>query len=120
MADLELTFLPGGEAISAETMTAALSTGLFVVMWNYMGWELPSAAGDEVVNPRKTYPAAMTLVLIAAILTYTIPTIGGIMGGGGDDGRTIIWGIEATTDEGIIAEVEPITVTLLEIWNPGE
>ena len=115
----ELTFLPGGEAISPETMTAALSTGLFVVMWNYMGWELPSAAGDEVVNPRKTYPAAMTLVLIAAILTYTIPTLGGMMGGGGDDGRTIIWGIEATTDEGIIAEVEPYGFTAqdLESWG---
>jgi amino acid transporter len=114
-----LTFLPGGEAASAETLTAALSTGLFVVMWNYMGWELPSAAGDEVVNPRKTYPAAMTLVLIAAILTYTIPTIGGMMGGGGDDGRTIIWGIEATTDEGIIAEVEPYGFTAedLESWG---
>ncbi len=115
----ELTFLPGGEGINSTTLTAALSTGLFVVMWNYMGWELPSAAGDEVVNPRKTYPAAMTLVLIAAILTYTIPTLGGMMGGGGDDGSTIIWGIEATTDEGIIAEVADygITAEQMESWG---
>ncbi len=35
-----------------------------------MGWELPTAAGDEVVNPKKTYPLAMVLVLVAAIATY--------------------------------------------------
>jgi amino acid transporter len=114
-----LPFLPAGEAVSAGSLTAALSTGLFVVMWNYMGWELPSAAGDEVVNPRKTYPAAMGLVLVAAILTYTIPTFGGIMGGGGDDGRYLIWGVEATTDEGIIAEVADYGVTeeKLQSWG---
>jgi amino acid transporter len=49
-----LPFLPEG-----ETLGGALSVGLFVVMWNYMGWELPAAAGDEIVNPRKTYPRAM-------------------------------------------------------------
>ena len=46
-----LPFLAGEDGL-----ISALSVGLFVVMWNYMGWELPSAAGDEIVNPRKTYP----------------------------------------------------------------
>jgi amino acid transporter len=85
----ELPFLAGG-----QTLIPALSTGLFVVMWNYMGWELPSAAGDEIVNPRKTYPRAMALVLVAAILTYALPTIAGLYGGGGDNGRYQLWGIE--------------------------
>ncbi|MGQ9767235.1 MAG: APC family permease, partial [Anaerolineae bacterium] len=44
-----------------QSLVAAFSTGLFVVMWNYMGWELPTAAGDEIVNPKKTYPRAMAL-----------------------------------------------------------
>src|SRR3972149_9930257 len=56
-----LPFLPEG-----ETVGGALSVGLFVVMWNYMGWELPGAAGGEGVNTRKTHPRAMLLVLIAA------------------------------------------------------
>ena len=30
---------------------------MFVVMWNYMGWELPAAAGDEVVNPKQNISA---------------------------------------------------------------
>jgi amino acid transporter len=92
-----LPFIGGG-----QTLTAALSTGLFVVMWNYMGWELPTSAGDEIVNPRKTYPRAMLLVLIAAILTYMLPLLGGLYGGAADDGRYQLWGIEeANQDEGI-------------------
>jgi amino acid transporter len=101
----ELPFLPQG-----ESMIGALSTGLFVVMWNYMGWELPSVANDEVVNPRKTYPRAMTLVLIAAILTYAIPTIGGLYGGGADNGTYQLWGIEGG-DEGIGPVLEEYGVT---------
>ena len=84
-----LPFLAGD-----QSLIAALSTGLFVVMWNYMGWELPAAAGDEIVNPRKTYPKAMILVLVAAIATYALPLVGGLYGGGADDGRYQLWGIE--------------------------
>ena len=48
-------------------------------MWNYMGWELPTAAGDEVVNPKRTYPLAMVLVLVATIATYSIPMVAGLI-----------------------------------------
>jgi amino acid transporter len=72
----------------------ALSTGIFVAMWNFMGWELPAAAGDEIVNPKKTYPLAMVLVLVAAIATYSLPTIAGLYGGAGEEGRYQMWGIE--------------------------
>jgi len=74
----------------------ALSTGLFVAMWNFMGWELPTAAGDEIVNPKKTYPLAMILVLVATIATYSIPTIAGLYGGAGEDGKYQLWGLEAS------------------------
>lgn len=84
-----LPLLPEG-----ETLVGALSTGLFVAMWNFMGWELPTAAGDEIVNPKRTYPLAMLLVLIAAVATYTLPTLGGLYGGAGEDGRHQLWGIE--------------------------
>ncbi len=85
-----------------QSLIGAFSTGLFVVMWNYMGWELPAAAGDEIVNPKKTYPRAMALTLIAAILTYALPVLGGLYGGAGDDGRYQLWGIEEYAEgEGI-------------------
>jgi amino acid transporter len=84
-------FMPDG-----QSLVGALSTGLFVVMWNYMGWELPSVAGDEIVSPKKTYPRAMALVLIAAIVTYALPVTAGLFGGAGDNGRWQLWGIEAS------------------------
>lgn len=86
---ISLPFLPPG-----ESLMGALSTGLFVAMWNFMGWELPTAAGDEIVNPKKTYPLAMILVLFAAIATYSIPTIAGLYGGAGENGQYQLWGIE--------------------------
>jgi amino acid transporter len=91
---IHIPFLPGGEEVNFGSLMGALSTGIFVAMWNFMGWELPTAAGDEIVNPKKTYPAAMALVLVAAIATYSIPTIAGLYGGAGEDGKYQLWGIE--------------------------
>ncbi len=93
-ATAALPFLPEG-----ATITAALSTGLFIAMWNYMGWELPAAAGDEIVSPRKTYPRAMALTLVAAIATYSLPVVAGLYGGAGADGRWQVWGIETSNEQ---------------------
>jgi amino acid transporter len=88
-----LPFMPAG-----KNLTGALSTGIFVIMWNYMGWELPTAAGDEIVNPKRTYPLAMLFVLIAAIATYAIPTLAGLYGGAGEKGRYFLWGQEEAVE----------------------
>jgi amino acid transporter len=99
---IHLPFLPGGVPVNMSSLTAALSTGIYVAMWNFMGWELPTAAGDEIINPKKTYPIAMVLVLVAAIATYSIPTVAGLYGGAGEDGKYQLWGIEEyTSGEGI-------------------
>jgi amino acid transporter len=110
---MSIPMLPEG-----ESLVGALGTGLFVVMWNYMGWELPSAAGDEIVNPKKTYPRAMGLVLIAAIITYALPVVGGLFGGGGAEGRYQLWGIEGD-EEGIgpILEEYGVSGEQLETWG---
>jgi amino acid transporter len=110
-----IPFLPVG-----ENLTGAISTGIFVVMWNYMGWELPTAAGDEIVNPKKTYPRAMVLVLIAAILTYMLPALAGLYGGAGEGGRYQVWGIEeANSGEGIGPVMEGYGVTANQIQQIG-
>jgi amino acid transporter len=94
---VQLPLMPQG-----ENLFSALSVGLFVVMWNFMGWELPTAAGDEIVNPKRTYPLAMLLVLIAAIATYMIPTLAGLYGGAGENSKYLLWGQEeAVEGEGI-------------------
>jgi amino acid transporter len=110
-----LPFLPPG-----ESLLGALSTGLFVAMWNFMGWELPTAAGDEIVNPKRTYPLAMVLVLFAAIATYALPTIGGLYGGAGDDGKYQLWGIEEyESGEGIGPVLEDYGITEEQINRWG-
>jgi amino acid transporter len=86
--------------------TGAFALGLWVVMWNYMGWELPTSAGDEIVKPKRTYPLAMALVLIAAIATYALPTVSALYGGAGEDNRVMLWGLEESeTDAGIGADL---------------
>jgi amino acid transporter len=84
-----MTLLPQGVGL-----TSAFSLGLWVVMWNYMGWELPTSAGDEIVKPKRTYPLAMVLVLIAAVAVYALPTVAGLYGGAGDNNKVAAWGLE--------------------------
>ncbi len=110
---ISLPLLPQGESV-----IGALSVGLFIVMWNYMGWELPAAAGDEIVNPKKTYPRAMTLVLIAAIATYALPVAATLYGGAGEGGRFQLWGIEGD-EEGIGPVLEEYGVTSEQIAEFG-
>lgn len=115
-----MPFLPGGEPVTFSSLMGALSTGIFVAMWNFMGWELPTAAGDEIVNPKRTYPIAMVLVLVAAIATYAIPTITGLYGGAGEDGKYQLWGIEEyESGEGIGAVLDDYGVPpeQVEAWG---
>jgi amino acid transporter len=91
---IALPLLPLGAAPTAANLYKFFSVGLFVAMWNFMGWELPTVAGSEIVKPKRTYPLAMVLVLIAAIATYSIPTIAGLYGGAGADGKYLVWGQE--------------------------
>jgi len=90
----QMTLLPQGAAVTPSNLYKFFSVGLFVAMWNFMGWELPTVAGSEIVKPKRTYPLAMVLVLIAAIATYSIPTVAGLYGGAGDNGSAIVWGQE--------------------------
>ncbi len=116
-----MVFLPNNAEISGSSLLAALSVGLYVAMWNFMGWELPTAAGDEIKEPKKTYPRAMVLVLIAAILSYSIPTLAGLYGGAGENGSYMMWGIEeANPGEGIGPVLAENGVTEEQIVAWGE
>ena len=117
---IHLPFLPNGEAVSFKTLIPALGTGIYVAMWNYMGWELPTAAGDEVVNPKKTYPLAMVLVLVATVATYTIPTVAGLYGGAGENDKYTIWGLDASDPSiGIIGDLTAPDATDAQVAEVG-
>jgi amino acid transporter len=118
---IHLPFLPNGEDVNINSLIPALSTGIYVAMWNYMGWELPTAAGDEIVNPKKTYPLAMTLVLVATIATYSIPMVAGLYGGAGDNGKYQIWGLDATDQNvGIVGDLAPADATDAQIKDVSD
>lgn len=112
---VSLPLLPEG-----QTMWGAFSVGLFIAMWNYMGWELPSSAGGEIVNPRRTYPLAMALTLLATIFTYALPVSAGLFGGAGQEGKYQLWGIEENeTGEGIGVALEDYGVTGEQLTSWG-
>jgi amino acid transporter len=103
---ISLPFLASGDAVTFGALIPALGTGIYVAMWNFMGWELPTAASDEVVNPKRTYPIAMVLVLVATIASYSIPTVAGLYGGAGENGKYQLWGLEASDEEvGIVGDL---------------
>jgi len=118
-ATIQLPFLASGDAVTFGALVPALGTGIYIAMWNFMGWELPTAAGDEVVNPKRTYPIAMVLVLLAAIASYSIPTVAGLYGGAGEDGKYQLWGLEASDEEvGIVGDLagEDASQEQLDEW----
>jgi amino acid transporter len=47
-----------------------------VLMFQYVGFELPSSAGDEMKNPQKDVPWAISGSAVAAILLYGVPILG--------------------------------------------
>jgi amino acid transporter len=51
----------------------SLATAILVAMWNYMGWDNASTVAQEVENPRRNYPLAMTATAAVVALSYIIP-----------------------------------------------
>jgi amino acid transporter len=53
----------------------AFGAGLFVIMWNYMGWDGLSTVAGEIENPRRDYPRALAITIPAITLIYMLPTL---------------------------------------------
>ncbi len=56
----------------------AMTGGLFVVMWNYLGWEGVSTVAGEMKNPRRDYPRALSISIPLITLVYLIPSLIGL------------------------------------------
>ncbi len=54
---------------------AAFGAGLFVIMWNYSGWDGLSTVAGDIDNPRKNYPKALAITIPMITLIYLIPTV---------------------------------------------
>jgi amino acid transporter len=66
-----------GFGASAYKPTYAGFVGLVpLLLFNFVGFELPSAAGDEMTNPQKDVPYAIFRSTILSILLYGAPILG--------------------------------------------
>lgn len=60
-------------AVPPPISAQGLLGGVLVAMWNYMGWDNASTIGNEVENPRRTYPLAMIITVTLVALIYVAP-----------------------------------------------
>lgn len=53
----------------------AFGAGLFVIMWNYSGWDGLSTVAGDIDNPRVNYPRALAITIPMITLIYLLPTV---------------------------------------------
>jgi glutamate:GABA antiporter len=70
--DHGLNLPSGGDFSPTYAIFIALVPVLF---FNYVGFELPSAAGDEMTNPQKDVPITVLRAFVTAILLYGLPIL---------------------------------------------
>jgi amino acid transporter len=70
---LVTSFLP-----EEKSMTAALSGGLGIAMWNYLGWDSLSTIAEEVEEPQKAFPTAFLLGVPIVTGVYLISVLAGL------------------------------------------
>lgn len=59
-------------------IAGAFGVGLFVAMWNYMGWDMTSTIAGEIDNPQRNYPRSMALTIPLVTLCYLLPVFVGL------------------------------------------
>jgi amino acid transporter len=65
----------GAPGISAQT---ALGSGLFVAMWNYLGWDSMTTVAEEVERPASTFPKALLIAAPVIVIVYLLPMYVGV------------------------------------------
>jgi amino acid transporter len=81
-----------------QGVTSAFALGLFVVMWNYLGWDGVSTVAGEMKNPQRDYPKMLLISVPLITAVYFLPTLAGLAAAGTED---IEWTAGAFT---VIAE----------------
>jgi amino acid transporter len=64
---------------TGESFWSAFGGGMFVVMWNYLGWDSLSTIAEEVDEPSKTFPKALLIGIPLVTLSYLVPAAVGIV-----------------------------------------
>jgi len=61
-----------------QALFKIFGVGLALGLWSYSGYEQLSTVAEEVENPQRNYPRALTLVVPLSIATYCLPTLAGL------------------------------------------
>jgi amino acid transporter len=56
----------------------ALKYGLIWAIWSYSGYDALAAAGEEIVEPERTYPKVLAIFLPISIAAYVLPLWAGL------------------------------------------
>lgn len=62
-----------------SSLIKAAGAGLYVAMWNYLGWDDLSTIAGEVDDPQKTFPRALMIAVGMTLAAYLLPTLVGIV-----------------------------------------
>ena len=63
---------------SGISTTGAIAMGLFVIMWNYLGWDSISTISREVKDAPRIFPKALMIGLPLVVLFYFLPVFVGL------------------------------------------
>lgn len=69
-------FVPPG-----ETVASAIGAGIWIGMWNYLGWDGLSTVAGEVENPRRNFPRALAISIPLITACYVLPVLAGLASG---------------------------------------
>ena len=67
--------------LSGQSKVSAFSAGLAVVIWNYVGFDSISTAGDEIVEPKRNYPLALAVSVPLIMMSYLLPMLAALASG---------------------------------------
>ncbi len=65
--------------LNGQPLSQSLNLGLFVVMWNYLGWDGLSTIAGEMKNPKRDYPKTLVITLPLITACYLLPVLVGLM-----------------------------------------
>lgn len=66
-------------------LSGSIGVGLSIALWNYVGWDNASTVEGELVDPARSYPAALARALPLVVLAYLVPLLPAL---GATDWRT--------------------------------
>ena len=61
---------------------AAFGAGLWIVMWNYCGFDSVGAIAEEIERPQRVIPRALAVSLIVIVAAYVFPMLAAMAAGG--------------------------------------